>query len=62
MKVKPFPWNPHGFIRPSVEHLFGVKKQDYRTGRPAQTPTPASQFTIAKSNPARTAQISKARI
>jgi hypothetical protein len=62
MNEKKFPWNPHGFIRPSVEHLFGIKAQDYRTGRPTNTPTPASQFTIGKSNPARTAQISKARI
>lgn len=66
MNTKPFPWNPHGFIRQSVAHLFRIKQDNHRNvlppGHPRMTPAPASHFTIGKSNPARTAQISKARI
>lgn len=60
MNVKPYPWNPFGFIRPSVEHLFprpSLKTYNY------QPPAPSSYFVVgSKRDPARTTKLMKARI
>jgi hypothetical protein len=60
MNEKKFPWNPHGFIRPSVEHLFALNTLKHRTNQP---PKPASNFIITKPrDPASTSKLMKARI
>jgi len=65
MNNKPFPWNPHGFIRPSVEHLF-VRNDGERKDRTPGTqppPTLASQFTIGKrSDPQKKTKLLRASI
>lgn len=65
MKQAPYPWNPHGAIPASIEHLFVRPKDHHRTGRPpwmASAPKSESKIVISKSDPARFTQISKARI
>jgi len=48
----PFPWNPEGYIKPELEHLFRPKRPKYdQANRPASTyrqPGPECQFTIGK--------------
>ena len=48
----PFPWNPNGYIKPELEHLFrpprsknGNANRDPSSYRP---PSAAAQFTIGK--------------
>ena len=47
--TKPFPWNPHGFIRPSVEHLFRAPRPAMRKGAaPGTMPAPQHQSFVQR--------------
>lgn len=52
MNDVPFPWNPNGYIKPELEHLFRPARSKNGNANRApgsyHTPGPACQFTIGK--------------